>query len=161
MHPAIQSINWVYFREGTQGDDSAQSVDDFGRSLQGLLDICQRQRDYVRDHTVFLNRALEWKTHQKETQYLLAGGQIQQALDWLQVRFKESQPPCLPTDLHAEYITESVKNAQNLNTQVFLGYAESDLKGMGAIRRFLQRQGLTVWSAHSDICAGGKLRRGD
>ena len=144
MHPAIQAINWVYMRES----------DDFGRSLQGLLDICQRQRDYVRDHTVFLNDALEWSRHQKETQYLLAGARIQRGHDWLQVQFKESQPPCVPTALQCEYITESIKNAQNLKTQVFLGYTDSDVDSMIQVRRFLQRQGLTVWCAASDICAG-------
>lgn len=152
MHPAIQAINWVYFREADPA--MGQEADDFERSLQGLLDICQRQQDYVHQHTVLLNNALEWNRHQKSTHYLLAGPRIQQAHDWLQVQFNDSQPPCVPTALHCEYITDSIKNAQNLRTQVFLGYADSNLEEMIHIRHFLQRQGLTVWSAHSDLCSG-------
>lgn len=144
MHPTIQAINWIYVRES----------DDFAQALHDLLDIYQRQREYVRDHTVFLNHALDWQRHQKETQYLLAGARIQQAHDWLKICFKECQPPCTPIPLQCEYITDSIKNAQNLKTQVFLSYADSDVEGMARVQCFLQRQGLTVWSAHSDIQAG-------
>src|SRR5919199_2892477 len=52
MHPAIGKINWVYFREG---------MDDFEKSLAGLLDIVERQKTYVYQHTYFLDKALEWQ----------------------------------------------------------------------------------------------------
>ena len=145
MHPAISKINWVYFREG---------VDDFEAGLQGLLDIFARQQGYVRQHTELLAAALTWEHHQKRTQYLLTGQARQQAEDWLQVRFPEEQPPCVPTDLHCEYITESIKNAHNLMTQVFLAHAEADAKVMQQIRRALQREGLTVWTSATDIRSG-------
>ena len=145
MHPAISKINWVYFREG---------VDDFEAGLQGLLDIFARQRGYVRQHTELLAAALTWEHHQKRTQYLLTGQARQQAEDWLQVRFPEEQPPCVPTDLHCEYITESIKNAHNLMTQVFLAHAEADAEVMQQILGRLQREGLTVWTSATDIRSG-------
>ncbi|MGK7890261.1 MAG: TIR domain-containing protein [Leptolyngbyaceae cyanobacterium] len=144
MHPIIQKINWVYFRE----------TDDFERSLSGLLTIFQHCPSYVRKHTVLLNQALSWQQNKRQRKYLLAGEPLQQAQDWLRVEFKDTQPPSQLTDFHCEYITESVKNAQNGKTQVFLAYEKPDTNTMLQIRCFLQRQGLTVWSGQTDISVG-------
>ncbi|MEB3180588.1 MAG: TIR domain-containing protein [Nostocaceae cyanobacterium] len=145
MHPEISKINWVYFREG---------IDDFDKSLSGLLEIFQRHNSYVHQHTHFLAKALEWDRQQQQSRYLLVGEEKQQAQEWLKVRFKNEQPPCTPTDLHCEYITESIKNAQNLMTQVFLAYAHSDKPVMEKIRNSLRRSGFTVWTNSTDIQTG-------
>lgn len=149
MHPEIGKINWIYFR---QGDDIQQAV-------QGLLAIFKRQKDYVRQHTILLARALEWERNQKQTRYLLVGEERQQAEAWLRRRFKEEQPPCVPTDLHCEFVTESIKNANNLMTQVFLAHAEEDRQVMERIRRSLRREGFTVWSSEADIQTGEDFRQ--
>ncbi|MEM7062316.1 MAG: TIR domain-containing protein [Cyanobacteria bacterium P01_B01_bin.77] len=145
MHPAIGKINWVYFREG---------VDDFEQSLTGLLELLARHKDYVHQQTRLLAQALEWQQYQQQSAYLLTGKQCQQAKDWLQVRFKDEQPPCTPTDLHCEYISESLKYADNLMTQVFLAYAHEDRIVMGKIRNSLRQEGYTVWTNTSDIQTG-------
>jgi WD40 repeat protein len=145
MHPAIGKINWVYFREG---------IDDFDQSLAGLLQLLERHQAYVHQHTYILAKALEWERHQKQSRYLLVGEERQQAEDWLKVRFKDEQPPCTPTDLHCEYITESIKNANNLMTQVFLSYAHEDKAVMEKIRHSLRREGITVWTNTTDIQTG-------
>ena len=145
MHPTISKINWVYFREG---------IDDFETGFTGLINLLGRQADYVEQHTQFLVQALEWKRHQKQTSYLLIGEEKQQAEAWLKVRFKDEQPPCLPTDLHCEFISESLKNANNLMTQVFLSYAESDKATMEKIRNSLRRESITVWTNKTDIQTG-------
>ncbi|NEQ26736.1 MAG: toll/interleukin-1 receptor domain-containing protein, partial [Microcoleus sp. SIO2G3] len=93
MHPAIGKINWVYFREG---------IDDFDKSLAGLLQLLERHQDYVHQHTHFLAKALEWERHQQQSRYLLVGEERQQAQQWLKVRFKDEQQPCTPSDLHCE-----------------------------------------------------------
>lgn len=144
MHPIIQKINWVYFRE----------TDDFESSLAGLLKIFQHYPSYVRKHTELLNHALTWQQNKKQRKYLLAGELLQQAQDWLQIKFQDTQPPCNVTDLHCEYITESLKNAQNGQTQVFVAYEKEDAKTMVEVRRFLRRDGLTVWSGETDIAVG-------
>ncbi|NER00246.1 MAG: TIR domain-containing protein, partial [Cyanothece sp. SIO2G6] len=144
MHPIIQKINWVHFRE----------TDDFEQSFVGLLKIFQLCADYVRQHTVLLNQALTWQQNKKQRKYLLAGEPLQQAQDWLHLEFKDTQPPCCLTDFHCEYITESSKNAHNGKTQAFLAYEHQDLETMVEVRRFLQRDGLTVWSGQTDIAVG-------
>ncbi|MEO0434154.1 MAG: TIR domain-containing protein [Cyanobacteria bacterium J06656_5] len=155
MHPEIRKINWVYFREG---------IDDFEQSFQGLVALLEREKDYVHRHTVLLNNALEWECNQKQTRYLLTGEERQQAETWLAVRFTESQPPVVPTDLHYEYITESIKNGDNLMTQVFLSHAEEDAEITDQVRRTLMRAGITTWTYRSDIEFGSDfeaaLKRG-
>ncbi|MFB2881602.1 toll/interleukin-1 receptor domain-containing protein, partial [Floridanema aerugineum] len=145
MHPEIGKINWVYFRE---------NIDDFEAAFQGLLAILERQKTYVHQHTVLLAKALEWERHQKQSQYLLIGEERQEAEQWLKVRFKEEQPPCIPTEIHCEYITESIKNANNLMTQVFLSYADEDRPTMEQIRNSLRRESITVWTNKTDIQTG-------
>jgi hypothetical protein len=145
MHPTIGKINWVYFREG---------IDDFEKSFAGLIDLLRRHADYVEQHTRFLVKALEWERHQKQTSYLLIGEQRQQAEAWLKIHFKDEQAPCSPSDLHCEYITESIKNSNNLMTQVFLSYADVDKATMEKIRNSLRRESITVWTNKTDIQTG-------
>ena len=145
MHPEIGKINWVYFREG---------LDDFDQAVEGLIELLGRHQTYVHQQTRLLARALEWQSCQQQPAYLLSGQECQQARAWLRTRFKDDQPPCLPTDLHCEYITESIKYADNRMTQVFLAYAQEDATVMKQIRDSLRRQGFTVWINTSDIQTG-------
>jgi TIR domain len=155
MHPAIGKINWVYFREG---------IDDFEKSLAGLTELLNRHSEYVELHTQFLANALEWERQQKQHQWLLIGDEKKQAESWLKIRFKDEQPPCSPADLHCEYITESIKNANNLMTQVFVSYADEDRSTMEKIRNSLRRESWTVWTNKTDIQTGeawdAAIRRG-
>lgn len=150
MHEAIAKINWVYFRE---------NQDDFEQSLQGLLAIFQRQRDYVHHHTVLLTQAQVWDQHHKQSQYLLIGEARHHAETWLTTRFKSEQPPCWPTPLQAEFITESTQNANNLMTQVFLAHAEADKEIRDRLRSRLIQENITVWTNKTDIPTGANFRR--
>ncbi|MEM9161902.1 MAG: toll/interleukin-1 receptor domain-containing protein, partial [Cyanobacteria bacterium P01_F01_bin.4] len=60
MHPEISKINWVYFRE---------DLDDFEVGVVGLQSILARQQGYVRQHTLLLDKALEWQQHQRQSAY--------------------------------------------------------------------------------------------
>ncbi|MEG4304198.1 TIR domain-containing protein [Microcoleus sp. D3_18a_C4] len=150
MHPAIGKINWVYFREG---------IDDFDKSLTGLLELLNRHADYVEKHTQLLVKALDWERQQKQNRWLLVGDEKKQAEAWLKIHFNSEQPPCVPTDLHCEYITESIKNGNNLMTQVFISYSEQDRETMEKIRNSLRRESLTVWTNITDIQTGEDFQR--
>ena len=149
MHSAIQKINWVYMR----------AQDDFEAEFIRLLQIFDLQKDYVHQHTVLLTKALTWERQQKQPLYLLIGEDRLAAETWLKQRFKGIQPPCNPTTLHCEFITESRKNANNLMTEVFLAYAEEDRTTAGQIRNSLLREGFTVWMNTTDIQAGAEFQR--
>ncbi|MEG5018804.1 MULTISPECIES: TIR domain-containing protein [unclassified Microcoleus] len=150
MHQAIGKINWVYFREG---------IDDFDKSFTGLLELLNRHADYVEKHTQLLTKALEWERQQKQNRWLLVGDEKKQAEAWLKIHFNSEQPPCFPTDLHCEYITESIKNGNNLMTQVFISYSEQDRETMEKIRNSLRRESLTVWTNTTDIQTGEDFQR--
>ncbi|MEL7501852.1 MAG: TIR domain-containing protein [Cyanobacteria bacterium J06554_6] len=142
LHPEIGKINWVYFRDG---------VDSFEVGLRGLLATIERQQSYVYQHTQLLIQALAWQRQQRQSAYLLTQAPLVEANAWLQQRFQGEQPPCLPTDLHCEFITESIKAADGEMTQIFLSYSEDDRTIQERIRRRLMREGLTVWVNTQDI----------
>ncbi|MDX2211778.1 MAG: TIR domain-containing protein [Oculatellaceae cyanobacterium bins.114] len=150
MHPAIQSINWVNFQN---------EVDGFDAALTNLKSALERHQSYVYHHTVLLSKALSWSRHHRKTHDLLTGKELELAEAWLKTRFKGEQAPCNPTELHAEFITESIKNEQNLMTQVFLSYANEDREIMEKVRHSLRYQGITVWSTSTDIQIGEDFTR--
>ncbi|MEO1299749.1 MAG: toll/interleukin-1 receptor domain-containing protein, partial [Cyanobacteria bacterium J06636_16] len=141
LNNTVSKLNWVFFREG----------DDFEQSLNGLLALFDQQQDYVQHHTQLLTQALSWERHHRQTRYLLVGSDRQNAETWLRTRFVDEAPPCTPTPLHCEFITESIKNAHNLMTQVFLCHADADRDSAELIRQSLIRQGITVWNYRTDI----------
>jgi WD40 repeat protein len=149
MHPTISKINWVYFREG---------IDDFDAAFTGLINLFHRQADYVQQHTQILAKSLEWERHQKQHSYLLIGEERQQAQSWLKIRFKDEQPPCVPTDLHCEFISESTKNANNLLTQVFISHSENDNVMVEKVGKSLMREGFTIWTNRTDIKMGTEFQ---
>jgi WD40 repeat protein len=155
MHPEIAKINWVYCREGQ---------DDLTVAFANILTLFEQQRLYVHQHTYLLAKALDWERNHKRTQALLVGEERTQAEAWLKTQFTETQPPCQPTRLHCEFITESTKNANNLMTQVFLAWAEGDRPLMEPIRHRLMREGFTLWVSKTDIETGADfvqlIRRG-
>jgi WD40 repeat protein len=151
MHPEIGKINWLYFREG---------IDNFEVSFAGLVKLMGRQADYVEQHTRFLVKALDWQRNHKKNNHLLIGEEREEAESWLKRRFKDEQPPCLPTDLHCEFICESTKNANNLLTQVYLGYSEKDKAVAEKVRKILMRESITIWTNKTAIKLSSEFREG-
>ena len=145
MHPVISKINWVCMRE---------EIDDFESSFAGLISAIYQHKDYVEKHSIFLVKALNWSRNQKQNSYLLIGEERQAAETWLKSRFFEEQPPCLPTDLHCEFISESSKNANDLMVQVFLSSSEKDNDIKEKIGKTLRREGFTIWTNQTDIKTG-------
>ena len=145
IHPEISKINWVYFRE---------EQDDFEVSFSGLINLFDKHTNYVKQHTQVLAKALEWERNQKQNSYLLIGEERQEAEAWLKIRFNDEQPPCVPTDLHYEFICESSKNANNLLTQVFISYSLKERGIRDKISKTLMRETFTIWTPDSDIQTG-------
>ncbi|NEZ66370.1 TIR domain-containing protein [Leptolyngbyaceae cyanobacterium CCMR0082] len=143
MHPAIKKLNWAFFQ-----DDK----NDFELALQDLVALLKTEIDYVQQHTQLLNQALTWLEHQNQTRYLLTGKTCQTATEWL-TRNNELVS-CEPSELHCEFITQSIKNTQNLMCQVFLSYAEEDGENAIKIRRSLTQRAFTVWTSRTDIVTG-------
>ncbi len=145
MHPTISKINWIYCRD---------HLDDFSSACDGLIDAINKHDDYVAQHTQFLVQALDWSRNQKQGNYLLTGESRESARKWLKQRFADEQQPCIPTDLHCEFISESVKNANNLMTHVFLSVSEKDHVIKEKIGKTLMRESWTIWTNKTDIKTG-------
>lgn len=149
MHPIIQKTHWL------KSSDNFKSE----TSIEELLETIKKHEDYVQQHTQYLVSGLLWQNHQKQTQYLLIGEDREKAEKWLQVKFNDvEQQPCLPTDLHCEYICESTKNANNLFTQVFISANEKHELARDKLVKYLHRQGITTWTNKSDSHSGIQLK---
>ena len=144
MHPDISKINWVY----------ARAQDDFAAATNGLVELLHRQAGYVHQHTQLLDKALTWDRHQRQAKYLLMGEARRKAQTWQLQRFENAQRPCLPTPLHDEFITESIKAADGGMTQVFISYVQDDRSVKDEVYHHLLQAGLTVWTDTTDIQSG-------
>jgi hypothetical protein len=145
LHPEIAKVQGIPFQE---------EKNNFDQSFDRLINSINKHKEYVYQHTDLLVQALEWERNQKQTNFLLIGEERQKAEDWLKEEFSDKQLPCIPTDLHCEFICESVKNANNLMTHVFLSYSEKDRAINEKICKTLMRDSFTVWTNKTDIKAG-------
>jgi WD40 repeat protein len=128
---------WIVFAADDEG---------FQASLNHLLGMLQHDKDYMRLHTQLLLAALDWQRQQRDAQYLLLGEDLEEAEQWLKLSQQKTHLPIRATDLHCEYIAESIKNIQNLTAQVFLAYGPTDTALADQIRLGLNRQAITVWT---------------
>jgi hypothetical protein len=158
LHPKIAKINWVYIRE--QFDENMpqhewKAIDDYEKGLSNLLALFEFEKDYVQKHTELLDKAIGWEKNAKPTELLLVGTEREAAQNWLLQEY--SQYPCEPTALHAEFITESKKNGENLQTDLFFSFSESDIKTKDAVLQALSRKSLTAWTHKRDIKKGSEF----
>ena len=149
MHPEIAKINWIYFREG---------IEKFEDSLTQLQALLNHHQNYVKNHTHYLVRSLNWQRAHQHPQSLLAKEDCKAAIAWLKTRFPKEQPPCLPTDLQCEYISESLKHSQQLMTQVFLNYDPAESWLVDRVRQTLMRESWTIWNTQRDVPPGTRLQ---
>jgi len=167
MHPVIAKLNWIYLRQTENFDIPLEEwtfTDDYDAGFSGLTNLVKEHRAYIRKHTTLLDSALNWKNNQESTNFLLTGESRNAAEGWLLKRSfitvdgKNSQQPCFPADLHAEYICESRKNAENLMTDVFLSYDRKDSDVKNTLKTFLNHFAITTWSDTADIKTGSDFK---
>ncbi len=158
MHPSVSKRNWIYMRQNVvegKGQNEWLDIDDREQGYNGLLSILASHKDYVRRHTELLHTALEWEKQYRNTRYLPFGDRQTESEQWLLTEFKDGQPPCLPSSIHCEFISEARKNAENRMTDVFVSYAEEDEAIRNRVLRSLSQYLITTWTHQMDIQAGG------
>jgi len=162
MHPTVGKLNWIYLREN-QDDNKPlyqwESQDDFNAGFKGLTTLLRSHQEYVATHTQILIQALEWEKKQKTDDFLLKGDELRKAKAWLETEFKDTQPPCFPSDLHAEFIAEGEKLANGDLTDAFMCYDESHRSEMELVRMALMKQGITTWTDQHDIKKGEQFEQ--
>jgi len=163
IHVEIGRRNWIYMRE--QADENIprtewKQIDDFTNNFAGLKNLLNLHKDYVRKHTILLNFAINWHFNQRKTNLLIVGNERIEAEQWLlkntfkNEKGENTQQPCYPTTLHAEYICEAKKNSNNLQTDTFLSYSVDNKTAKEKIYKSLIRRGITVWTHTNDIEKG-------
>lgn len=122
-----------------------KDIDSFEDGFESITKVIEKQKEYVYFHTELLQKALLWENNRRQTSLLLVGEKRQEAQNWLTKNFvAPNQPPCLPSVLHSEFITESKKNADNLMSEVFLCFAHQEKQQTQKLRRGLIKAGITV-----------------
>ena len=161
MHPAIGKINWIYMREqfdAKKEQADFEAIDDFEAGFEGLFTLINQHKDFVRQHTEILIKALEWQHKQKSPTLLLQGEERQAAEAWLNKEFKGSLPPCSASTLHTAFICESKKKAEGGLTDLFISYHEPQKAQVEDIRQALMRHAVTNWVDYVDIKTGVQYR---
>ncbi len=90
----LRSVNWLFF-----DDDST-----FDSMFQDLLTALDTDQVYVKSHTRYLVRALEWQQSQRDPSFLLEGDQLASAQTWLTSSVGKLPEP---HPAHHEYVTAS------------------------------------------------------
>ena len=89
----LRVVNWIDF--------AAQSFD---RQFAELVQAIDLDREHVRQHTLWQQRAMEWVESDKSTDFLLNNSACEKAEAWLALA--ESKTPC-PTEMQQAHIQAS------------------------------------------------------
>lgn len=106
----IASLNWIFLRE----------EDDFDSSLELLLQAIQLDQNWVKAHTRYQTRALEWDRSARDRAYLIRGDDIREAESWL--ANAEGKDP-EPSELQRLFIFTSRQVRNRTQRLVFGGLA--------------------------------------
>ncbi len=139
-HP-LSFINWLYFRE----------EDDFDQSLQDLLELIERDRNRIKKHTRFLVRAIQWNKKDRNNKFLLRRSDLKEAEEWLKV---DKEP--YPTDFIKEYIRASrdfEETLRKLPKDVFISYShrQEDMNFVRLLYDELEFSNHVAWVDWEDI----------
>ncbi|NES66003.1 MAG: TIR domain-containing protein, partial [Okeania sp. SIO2D1] len=104
LHPELAKVQWLDFhRYG--GDFYANFIE--------LLRTLNTDREYVREHTKMLHKALEWKQKNQTIDMLLRGSEYTRAYEWLQLAITKSKQPPVTEDMK-EFILKSKPKVEPL-----------------------------------------------
>jgi uncharacterized protein len=102
--PRLRELNYTYFYEEPKVPSSG-----FGNGLARLVIALNTDFDWLREHTRYLQRAMEWEGGGRPTDRLLSGNDILEAKAWA-ARWPKGAPE--PTALHLEFIRASEEEAE-------------------------------------------------
>ncbi len=94
----VQQINWVYFIP------HAGQRNDFDTAIAHLTRAIEADYDHIREHTLLLQRATDWKQANRNNGFLLRGAALSNAENWLAAASSKTPKP---SSLHTEFILTS------------------------------------------------------
>jgi len=102
--PRLRDLNYIYFYKELKDPDSG-----FGTGLVSLVAALNTDFDWLREHTRYLQRAIEWDKGARPANRLLSGSDILDAKAWVARRPKGAPEP---TALHLDFIRASEEEAE-------------------------------------------------
>ena len=105
----LAALNYIYFYEEPRHPGSG-----FGSGLRDLVKALETDSSWLREHTRFLHRAIEWESAGKTEDRLLSGPDLDRALAWLSRRPRSAPKPTL---LHLDFISCSDQRRVSLSLE--------------------------------------------
>jgi TPR repeat protein len=102
--PRLRDLNYIFFYEDPKVSDSG-----FGTDLASLVAALNTDFDWLREHTRYLQRAIEWDRGGRPANRLMSGDDIADAKAWVARRPKNAPEP---TALHLDFIRASEEEAE-------------------------------------------------
>jgi len=102
--PRLQELNYIFFYEEPKLPDAG-----FGTGLADLVTALNTDFDWLREHTRYLQRAMEWDAGGRPANRLLSGDDIRAAKAWVAARPKTAPEP---TALQLDFIRASEGEAE-------------------------------------------------
>src|SRR5262245_43850744 len=102
--PRLQDLNYMFFYEEPTVPGSG-----FGNGLAKLVTALNTDFDWLREHTRYLQRAMEWDKGGRPANRLLSGNDILEAKAWVARRPKNTPEP---TALHLDFIRASEEEGE-------------------------------------------------
>jgi TPR repeat protein len=102
--PRLRELNYVFFYEEPKVSGSG-----FGTGLASLVAALNTDFDWLREHTRYLQRAMEWDAGGRPRDRLLSGNDILEAKTWAARRPKSAPEP---TALQFDFIRASEEEAE-------------------------------------------------
>jgi tetratricopeptide (TPR) repeat protein len=102
--PRLRELNYIFFYKEPKVPGSG-----FGTGLAKLVTALNTDFDWLREHTRYLQRAIEWDAGGRPTDRLLSGNDILEAKAWAARRPKGAHEP---TALHLDFIRASEEEAE-------------------------------------------------
>src|SRR5262249_10544675 len=100
----LRDLNYTYFYD----DPKAAPGAGWGSGLAKLVEALNTDFVWLREHTRYLQRAMEWDTGGRPADRLLSGDDIAEAKAWVARRPKGAPEP---TTLHLDFIRASEEEA--------------------------------------------------
>lgn len=134
----LSVLNWIFFDEA--GEKFAEAMDD-------LVTAITVDQDWVKDHTRFQKRALDWDRKERDRGLLLRGSDLSEAEAWLAgAAGKDPQPTALQT----EFILKSREDATRRQRMTLIGVGVGLVVAVGL--------GILAWTQRNVAVAEGQAR---
>ena len=115
----LSVLNWIFF------DDAGEK---FAEAMEDLVTAIRVDQGWVKGHTRFQNRALDWERKDRDRGLLLRGADLSEAEVWL-AGSAEKDPG--PTALQTEFILKSREDATRRQRRTLMGVGAALVVAVG------------------------------